>query len=388
MRTILHIIGIFILFQSASAQIKGISYQLSFNDKTNLFDCYLVIKKGQAVSPRERIQFNAQITFIVPAGSNLKIVQSYMPLQNNRTYNGDKPMQWSIANSSLKPDADRTHDYISIIPLLTPTAYYNNLQEGDKVKLFSADISNVTNCGADVRLFQNGDDLNSAARGMGGGDYSNGFTMGGVEQKYAGNEIQILPDLDVIAQLGFTSNKKTNKINVSLKPDALFGPFTYNWTGPEAFSSKTGNINFDNSASLVSGLYHLEVTDSRGCKQNKSIEIKNDTHQPNTLAVVDVTEPLNVVDSRSNIAKENVQIFPNPAINYFTIQIEGENGTNVAVDIRDMSGRVVRKNVINSVIQNNKIETNIQLDDFTPGIYNVTVSMKENVTTHKLIVVK
>ena len=56
---------------------------------------------------------------------------------------------------------------------------------------------------------------------------------------------------------------------------------------------------------------------------------------------------------------------------YFTIQIEGENGTNVVVDIRDMSGRVVRKNVINSVIQSNKIESNIQLDDFTPGIYNV-----------------
>jgi len=388
MRTILHIIGIFILFQSASAQIKGISYQLSFNDKTNLFDCYLVVKKGQAVSPRERIQFNAQITLIVPTGSKLKIIQTYMPLQNNRTYNGDKPMQWSIANSSLKPDADRTHDYISIIPLLTPTAYYNNLQEGDKVKLFSADISPVTNCGADVRLFQNNADLSSAARGLGGGDYSNGFTMGGVEQKYAGNEVQISPDLDVIDHLDFTNTRKANKINLSLKPDALFGPFTYNWTGPEAFSSKSGNVDFDNSAAFASGLYHVEVTDSRGCKQNKSIEVKNVNPQPNKLAVIDVTEPINIVNSRINLTKENVQIFPNPAINYFTIQIEGENGTNVAVDIRDMSGRVVRKNVINSVVQNNKIESNIQLDDFTPGIYNVTVSMKENVTTHKLIVVK
>ena len=65
-RTILHIIGIFMIFQSATAQIKGVSYQLKFNEKTNLFDCFLVIKKGQAISPVERIQFNAQITLMVP----------------------------------------------------------------------------------------------------------------------------------------------------------------------------------------------------------------------------------------------------------------------------------------------------------------------------------
>jgi len=387
-RTILHIIGIFMIFQSASAQIKGISYQLKFNEKTNLFDCYLVIKKGQAVSPIERIQFNAQITLIVPTGSDFKITKNHMPMQNNRSYDGYTPMAWNLSNKTVSPQDDVSHDFISIVPQLSPAAYYDNVQEGDEIKLFSASILPVTNCGADVKIFENKVDLNSSARGMDGGDYSNGFTVGGVEQKYTGNEPKIIPSLDVIDQITFKETKTSNVISLEMKPDAAFGPFTYEWTGPNNFFNSYRSVKFNSITPFTPGMYQVEVTDSRGCKQIRSIEpsFKNMylTHQTNDVAA-DAIDPLTL---RVNPAVESVQIFPNPAINFFSISITGENGTEVAVDISDMSGRMIRNNIVNSVIRNNKSESNINLQDIAPGIYNVTVDMKGKVSTHKLIVVK
>ena len=110
----------------------------------------------------------------------------------------------------------------------------------------------------------------------------------------------------------------------------------------------------------------------------------NLTHQTTDVAA-DVIDPLTL---RVNPVTETVNIFPNPAINFFTLSITGENGTEVAVDIRDMSGRMIRNNIVKSVIRNNKSESNINLQDIAPGIYNVTVDMKGKVSTHKLIVVK
>ena len=135
-------------------------------------------------------------------------------------------------------------------------------------------------------------------------------------------------------------------------------------------------------------MYQVEVTDSRGCKQIRSIEPSfknmNLTHQTTDVAA-DVIDPLTL---RVNPVTETVNILPNPAINFFTLSITGENGTEVAVDIRDMSGRMIRNNIVKSVIRNNKSESNINLQDIAPGIYNVTVDMKGKVSTHKLIVVK
>ncbi len=387
-RTILHIIGIFMIFQSASAQIKGVSYQLKFNEKTNLFDCYLVIKKGQAISPVERIQFNAQITLMVPSGSDFKIIQNHMPMQHNRSYDGYTPMPWNLSNKTVSPQDDAAHDYLSIVPQLSPAAYYDNVQEGDEIKLFSASILPVTNCGADVKLYENKVDLNSSARGMNGGDYSNGFTVGGVEQKYTGNEVQITPSLDVIDQIIFKETKTSNVISLEMKQDAAYGPFTYEWSGPNHFTNNYKNIKFNSITPFTPGMYQVEVTDSRGCKQIRSIEPSfknmNLTHQTNEGAADDI-DPLTL---RVNPVAETVNIFPNPAINFFTLSIIGENGTEVAVDIRDMSGRMIRNNIVKSVIRNNKSESNINLQDIAPGIYNVTVDMKGKVSTHKLIVVK
>ncbi len=387
-KTILHIVGIMLLFQTLHSQIRELNYQLKFNDKTNQYDCYLVVKKGQAVNPVERIQFNAQITLIIPTNKTLKIAQSYMPLQFNKKYDGEKPLQWGVSNVSRKPAADADHDYVSIVPSLTPTAFYDNMFEGDEVKLFSFEVSPVVQCGAEVRLFDNQMDLNSSSRGLGGGDYSNGFTIGGVEQKYAGNMDQTIPSLDVIDQLSVKASKSSAQIAVSLNEHAIYGPYTYEWFGPENFTSSESQIHTNTLAELTPGIYTVEIKDNRGCVQTKSIEVKSNT--PVLTGQDNKTTPESTANliARENKQVESVRIFPNPAINYFSVQITGENGTIVAIDIRDMAGRIIRNNAFKSVIQNNKLEAGIQLQDIAPGMYNVTVALNQNVSTHKLIVVK
>ena len=51
-------VGLMLLFQTVNAQINAVQYQLRFNETTNLFDCYLLIKDGNAYNENERIQFN------------------------------------------------------------------------------------------------------------------------------------------------------------------------------------------------------------------------------------------------------------------------------------------------------------------------------------------
>ena len=74
------------------------------------------------------------------------------------------------------------NDFYSIIPRISPASQYNNLALGDTIKLFSLIISPIPDCANDIRLFENGVDPSSSDDGMNGGDFSNGFTIGGASQ--------------------------------------------------------------------------------------------------------------------------------------------------------------------------------------------------------------
>ncbi|MBK6783596.1 MAG: hypothetical protein IPG79_07440 [Saprospiraceae bacterium] len=85
------------------AQINNVSYRLSFNPQTNLYDCYLQVNEGLAIHAKDRVQLNAQLTILVPTGSKIEIVQNHMPLQNNQDFSGSLPMEWNKSNVVRKP---------------------------------------------------------------------------------------------------------------------------------------------------------------------------------------------------------------------------------------------------------------------------------------------
>ncbi len=369
----------------SSAQVGQINYQVKFNAATNLFDGYILIKQGNAISMRERVQLNAQFTVVVPSGSNIEIVKSYMPLQNNQNYEGSKPVAWSVSNVKEQPFTDPFNDYVSIIPSLSPAAFYNDLKEGDLVKLFSFKVNSVTNCGADIKIYDVKSHLNSSERGMSGGDFSNGFTIGGVEQKYAGNIISPVPTIEVIKTISSKLTKQQLELIVKHNDTPQFGPFSYEWNGPNGFKSYQKDIKIQSISAENIGVYTLEVTDNRGCKEIRSIEPKIST---NLLNASNLATPSEInVDNRAMIVNL-VQIYPNPASGFFNLAIDAAIGSKVNVELLDFSGRLINGDLYNTTLQNNHTEATIQLNNLLAGVYNINVSINDEVSSHKLIVVK
>jgi hypothetical protein len=165
----------------AMAQVSEVKYKLSYNIQDNTHDLYLVIAKGSASTPIQRTQFNAQVSIVVNAGIDIAVVKNYMPLTNNTQYGGTVPCRWESWSNYFF----QGKQYLSFGPVLSPTSQYNNLKEGDEVKLFSITLSKVA-CNNEVRLFDN--EIDPSPGSLGGGDFDNGFTMGGIYPLYTGNE--------------------------------------------------------------------------------------------------------------------------------------------------------------------------------------------------------
>lgn len=177
----------FILFlvalTSTMAQVTTVKFLIEYNEVTTDYDVKLSIESGSATTIPQRIQFNAQISVVLPTGSSIVESENFNPIENNSTYSGTVPMTWSIGSSAIAPPEQPESDFYSITPDLGVTSHYNNLFTGDLVTLFSLDI-NVDPCENTVRLFENGVDpaiINMFE------DYTNGFTLGSIEQIYIGN---------------------------------------------------------------------------------------------------------------------------------------------------------------------------------------------------------
>lgn len=375
-RIIVAIAAIFIASVS-NAQISKISYLVKFNEKTNLFDCYLKVTQGNAKSARERAQFNAQYTLMVPAGSEVKMAGNHMPIQRNMDYKGEIATDWNISNKVLKPEVEPNYDFISITPSLSPAAFYNDLKEGDEVKLFSLKISPVKDCGANVMIFENNSRITSSSLGMDGGDFSNGFTMGDVSQKYAGNIYQEAPDAGILKNV--VIEKKDNiKISAEIT-ETPYAPVNFEWFGPSNLYSEKKDLQINNPDKNHEGMYKLIVTDSRGCQDIKEFEINNLEN------VKDVS-----LDQLSKAGEtlEKISIYPNPASNHVALTVNGAKGEKLMVKLADANGRVVQDNVIDKILTGKEDVFDVSVQQLHSGIYNMILNIDGKEKSQRLIVIK
>ncbi len=177
-----------------SGQIQSVKYALAFNDNTQLYDCYLVVSEGSTSKIHERIQFNSQFSIVVPSRKKLGLVKTYMPI----ILNDNTPQKWVVSSKVLSPEVTPENDYYVITPMLAPTSLYEELKDGDVVKLFSIKVIGGHELLEGVRLYDNDSDPKYTDNGMEGADFSNGFTMGGTRQLYSGNMVL---EVDVIGKL-------------------------------------------------------------------------------------------------------------------------------------------------------------------------------------------
>ena len=175
-----------ICVKQIDAQITSAQYSLVYNSDTNLFDCFLYILKGNASTVRQRVQFNAQYSVVVPSGAKVNVEDTNMPLIDNQKFEGTQPIAWAISSKLTSPIISPHVDIYGITPSLAPTGFYNKLSKGDLIKLFSLKIEGENIDPKKVRLFNNDIDPKSYEKGMRNSDFSNGFTIGGYHQIYKG----------------------------------------------------------------------------------------------------------------------------------------------------------------------------------------------------------
>jgi uncharacterized protein YjdB len=278
---ILHTLAFFVVFMMGAYQtqaqgIESVNYKLRFNPDSCWYDMYLFINSGDAVTADERTQYNAQITVLVPTGDSLIMQRNYMPLQNNQGYSGTLPTEWSVSTFLNAPTAMPSKDFYSITPSLSPASQFNDLTSGDSIKLFSFTVESYAACGTGVRLYENGTDPGSGDPGMGGGDFSNGYTIGDIDQLYNANSTQLYPPkpilLDPLVSCGVGIT-----IDLTASTSTCQSPMTYAWTGPN-YVGTSQDVTIFPALATDAGTYTVVVTDAIGCTNSVSVEVSN---QPN-----------------------------------------------------------------------------------------------------------
>jgi len=268
----------FFLTQNLDAQVSSINYQVKYDTALCRYDAYFIVNAGSATTAAHRTQFNAQFTIIVPTGDSLRIVESHNPLK----VSDGLPNSWSMTSFVRAPGAQPGSDFYSIVPSLASTSRYNlgQVDSGDTIKIFSFTVDNNLQCGSGIRIYENGVDPDSGASGMGGSDFSNGFTMGGIAQLYQANSVQLNPPKPVIVS-AVTTCSTGIEINLTATTSGCQDPLTYAWTGPNSYTSTTQDVSIVPATTLNVGNYKVVVTDSLGCKDSLTIAA---TNKPNAGA--------------------------------------------------------------------------------------------------------
>src|SRR5690606_26606518 len=88
-------------------------------------------------------------------------------------------------------------------------------------------------------------------------------------------EAKVTPALDVVQNINVAVKKDIN-VEVLTDENAAYGPYQYEWNTPSGSTIEKKNFNIQRPSAYEFGVYQLVVTDNRGCKQFKSVDIKSD----------------------------------------------------------------------------------------------------------------
>ncbi len=273
-----NLIVLFICFISAicNGQVQSVDYLMKYNCETNQYDVSLIILDGSANSIPHRAQFNAQISIVVPTGEEIVITNKYMPLEDNQNYTGTIPLNWTSGNPVNSPEAQPENDFYGVTPILSPAAFYNDLEEGDIVMLFSFIAGTSGQYNENIRFYKNGVDPDDSAPGMGGGDFSNGFSIGGAIQLYNDNvEESCITDID--EELTLAANVYPNPFDNQFLIDLPIDVESIHVIGSEGkiynkSNNKSKGVVTINSYDYPAGIYYVRIESENGITSRKIIK--------------------------------------------------------------------------------------------------------------------
>ena len=92
------------------------------------------------------------------------------------------------------------------------------------------------------------------------------------------------------------------------------------------------------------------------------------------------------IKSTSGFADFSVNIFPNPANNNLTIELNSDKNTSVSVKVTDINGRVYLSE--NIPVNSGMNKSSMDISALSSGIYFVSIDNGEIVTNKKLVVLR
>ncbi len=207
------------LLSTLEAQISELKYLMNYNCETSQYDVSIKIMEGSANTILDRIQFNSQLTILIPTGMSFEIVDRYQPLEDNQTYQGTVPNAWATYTPIISPDGHEKYDFYSVAPKLAPASFFNDIEEGEEICLFSFAVDGEEEFNERIRFFDN--EIDNDLSLFEGADLRNGYSIGGAADKYNGN----IHHNCVLSAVTQVSDQETNiypnptnsKINIDVK---------------------------------------------------------------------------------------------------------------------------------------------------------------------------
>ncbi len=179
-----------------------------------------------------------------------------------------------------------------------------------------------------------------------------------------------------------------NDLDLRLTKDGnVFMPWKLDYSPSSGFSNSKGDNMVDNIEIIeidapTSGVYTLTVT-HKGTLVSNEGGLFDPKDQDFSLIITGNNLTLGTSE---NALSNSLVVYPNPNKGEFTISFDSSlsDNSDVNVDIYDVSGRLVYKNVFT----NNTVRFNetISLDNVASGVYIANISKGLNVTSQKIII--
>ncbi len=138
------------------------------------------------------------------------------------------------------------------------------------------------------------------------------------------------------------------------------GPFFYNWTGPNGFTSDLADITV-----TTQGSYSLAVQDINGCSYTQSFTVAGQ-----------------VTSVEENELEKAVSVYPNPSTDFINVSFESVNSGVYHLSLKNIMGQVVSQSTLN--ISGNHLQV-IDASEVTPGIYFVEITNEGNKSVTRVV---
>ncbi len=148
---------------------------------------------------------------------------------------------------------------------------------------------------------------------------------------------------------------------------------SWNWSGPNSFSSSDQNPTISSVTSLAAGTYFVTVTDANGCKNTDKIDV----------TVNDII--ISIPSSSHSSESVSLEIYPNPLTqnSEVNVKLTGFNDELSVMDFYDVTGKLIFSKELNTIHQKS---FKFELPQLYKGVYLISVKGKNNVITKKLTI--